>query len=217
MMIDSGDKEDVLVFGASGHAKVVIDCIEKQGVYKVAYLADDDLDLKGQVFFGYKIIGGRQELLSFATAPRFAIVAIGDNAIRNELSCWLVKNGFELVSAVHPMSSVARNVAVGAGTVVMAGAVINSDSQLGKNVIVNTCASVDHDCMIADGVHLAPGSTLCGAVVVGEESFVCAGATIGPNLHIGQRVVVGAGAAVIRDIQSDLTVVGVPAVRTDQC
>lgn len=210
-------KEKIFVFGASGHAKVVIDIIEKQGLYEITFLVDDDLSLKGTEFFDYPVVGGKNDLLSLAGAPRKAMVAIGSNKARCHVSAWLSERGFERVSAVHPSAELSRGVRVGAGSVVMAGVCINADTVIGEDVIVNTRASVDHDCAIGDGVHLAPGSTLCGTVSVGAGSFVCAGATVIPNLSVGKHVVVGAGATVIADVPDDVTVVGNPAKTLKKC
>jgi sugar O-acyltransferase (sialic acid O-acetyltransferase NeuD family) len=204
-------KEQIFVFGASGHAKVVIDVIERQSLYEVAFLVDDNLSLKGTDFFGYPVIGGKKELLAIDAAPQKTIVAIGSNTVRCKISAWLTENSFEKISAIHPSAQLSRGVYVGAGTVVMAGACINADTVVGDDVIINTCASVDHDCVIGDGVHLAPGSTICGTVNIGELTFVCSGATIIPNLNIGHNVVVGAGSTVISDVPNDKTVVGNPA------
>lgn len=205
------EKERIFIFGASGHAKVVIDIVERQGLYEIAFIVDDDLSLKGQVFFGYPVIGGRDELLMSANGPSKAIVAIGGNAARRKVSSWLAGKGIDKVAAVHPAAQVGRGVKIGRGTVVMAGACINPDTVVGEDVIVNTRASIDHDCLIGDGSHLAPGSTLCGAVVVGDGSFICAGATIIPNLNLGGNVLVGAGSTVIKDVPDNVTVVGIPA------
>ena len=203
------DKETIFVFGASGHAKVVIDIIERQGSYQIAFLADDDAALKGTQFFGYPVVGGKGELA--ASGVRRGIVAIGSNAARSAVAGWLVANGYQLVSVVHPSAQLARGVSLGEGTAVMAGAVINSDSKIGSNVIINTRASVDHDCTVADGVHLAPGVTLCGTVRVGTLSFVGAGATVIPNLSVGCGVMVGAGSTVVSEVPDAVTVVGCPA------
>lgn len=211
MVMVSGnmDREKIFVFGASGHAKVVMDVIEKQGRYDIAFLVDDDTSLKETDVYGYHVIGGKHELL--AESIRKGIVAIGSNKARHSVAAWLVDNGFELVCAVHPSVQLARGVTIGDGTVLMAGVVVNSDTVIGRNVIVNTSASIDHDCTIGDSVHIAPGSVLCGSVTVGEGSFVCAGSTVIPNLCIGRNVTVGAGSTVIRDVSDDLTVVGSPA------
>lgn len=203
------DKDRIFVFGASGHAKVVIDIIEKQGLYQVAYLADDDASLKGSEVYGCRVIGGKQELLSGDI--RKGIVAIGSNKARRSVAAWLIENGFELVSAIHPSAQIGRGVDIGSNSVVMAGAVINSDSSIGNDVIINTRASVDHDCRIGNCVHIAPGSILCGTVTVGAGSFICAGTTIIPNLTVGINVIAGAGSTIIRDIPDNVTVVGSPA------
>lgn len=204
------DKGKIFVFGASGHAKVVIDAIERQGVYQVEFLADDDPALKGTTFFGYPVIGGKKDLLVWP-GTRAGIVAIGSNRARRAVSAWLCENGFTRVSVVHPSAQLGRGVTVGPGTVVMAGAVINSDARIGADVIVNTRASIDHDCRVGDGVHIAPGCTLCGTVTVGDGSFVCAGSTVIPNLAIGCGVTVGAGSTVLRSVADGLTVAGTPA------
>lgn len=204
--------EEIFLYGASGHAKVVIDIIERQGSNTIAFLIDDNLALKGQDFFGYPVIGGKVDLLALPVRPSKCIVAIGSNYARVTVAEWLTSNGFELVAAIHPSAQLGRGVSVGEGAVVMAGAVINCDTRIGRNVIVNTRASIDHDCLVGDGAHLGPGSTLCGTVSVGKKTFVCSGATVIPNLTIGEYVTIGAGSTVIRDVQDGKTVAGVPAV-----
>ncbi|ORJ55875.1 acetyltransferase [Geothermobacter hydrogeniphilus] len=204
-------KEKILIFGASGHAKVVIDIVEKQGLYEIEFLVDDDLSLKGDTFFGYSVLGGKEDLLAKVDAPRKAIVAIGSNRARGTVAAWLEQHGFELVTAIHPSAQAGRDVSLGAGSVVMANAAINAAATIGRNAIVNTHASIDHDCVIGDNVHIAPGATLCGTVTVGDGSFVAAGATVIPNLTIGRNVIIGAGSVVIRDLPDEVTVVGNPA------
>lgn len=208
-------KEKVFVFGASGHAKVVIDIIEQQGKYDIAFLADDDSALKGGQVYGYTVIGGREELL--AADLRRGIVAIGSNRARRAVAEWLVANGCELITAIHPSAQLARGVTVGSGTVIMAGTVINADTAVGYDVIINSRVSIDHDCTIGDGAHIAPGSTLCGSVTVGAESFVCAGAVIIPNLTIGNHVTIGAGSTVIRSLPDSVLAVGSPAKVKKSC
>lgn len=207
----TGKREAIFVFGASGHAKVVLDVLEREGRYAVVFLVDDDPALKGQQFFGYPVIGGKDELLAQPAPPRRGIVAIGSNRARRAVADWLAEHDFGLVSTVHPSAQLGRETSIGAGTVIMAGAVVNSAAVIGRNVIVNTRASIDHDCRVGDHVHLAPGTTLCGTVTIGEGSFVCAGATVIPNLTVGNGVTIGAGAIVIRDVADDMTVAGVPA------
>jgi sugar O-acyltransferase (sialic acid O-acetyltransferase NeuD family) len=204
-------REKIFVFGASGHAKVVIDMIEHQGLYMITFLVDDDPDMKGVEVYGYSVIGGKEALLAWRGELSCGIVAIGSNSARMKVAKWLAEHGFGLVTVVHPSAQLARGVTVGLGSVIMAGAVINSDARIADNVIINTKASIDHDCHVKDGVHIAPGALLCGNVTVGEGSFVCAGATVTPNLKIGEHSVIGAGSTVIRDVPDGVTVVGSPA------
>jgi len=199
----------IFVFGASGHAKVVIDIIEKQGNFGIEFLVDDNQALHNMNFYGYQVLGGKQDLLD--SGLKYGVVAIGNNKIRCSIANWLTVNGFQLVSIVHPSAQLGRGVVLGNNCVVMAGAVINSDCIIGNSVIINTKASIDHDCQIGDGVHIAPGAILCGSVNIGVESFVCAGSTIVPNRSVGCNVIIGAGSVVLKDISDHETVVGCPA------
>jgi sugar O-acyltransferase (sialic acid O-acetyltransferase NeuD family) len=206
-------REKVFVVGASGHAKVIIDILERQGKHEIAFLIDDDPMLKGKDVYGYRVLGDRLELLSCHSAyPGIrGIVAIGSNRVRKTVACWLKEGGFELVSAIHPSAQLGRGVTIGDGSVVMACAVINSDTVIGTNVIINTGATVDHDCTIGNYAHIAPGVTLCGTVTIGDGSFIGAGATVIPNITIGRNVMVGGGATVVDRIPDGVTVVGTPA------
>jgi len=211
--VKNSGSERVFVFGASGHGKVVIDIIERQGRYDIACLLDDDAALKGKNIFGYDVAGGKDELLALCSdlAIEQGIVAIGSNLARLRVAGWLEANGFRLISAVHPLAQISRGVEIAGGTVIMAGAVVNADATIGENVIINTGATVDHDCFVGNGAHIAPGVTLCGTVRVGGGTFIGAGATIIPNITVGCNVVVGAGSTVVRDVPDGVQVIGTPA------
>lgn len=207
------ENKEVIVFGASGHAKVIIDIIEQTKDCAVRALFDDNVNLHGSIFYGYQVEGGQPLLQANAIwhSHRF-VVAIGNNAIRSKVAASIMANGGRLSAAlVHPYTQMARGVKVGSGSVVMAGVVINSDARIGNNVIVNTGATIDHDCVIGDAVHIAPGATLCGGIDVGNNSFIGAGAVLSPNLHIGKNVTIGAGATVLSNVEDGMTVVGTPA------
>jgi sugar O-acyltransferase (sialic acid O-acetyltransferase NeuD family) len=205
-------KEKLVVFGAGGHAKVVIDIVEQQGDYEIAGLLDDDASHRGKRFFGYPVLGTRAELPALRSPQlRHAIVTIGDNAIRAAVAAHLDALGWRFASAIHPRASIGRGVEIGPGSVVMAGCAINADAHLGAHVIVNTGATVDHDCRIEDAVHIAPGCHLCGGVSVGRGSLIGAGSTATPGVRIGRRVTVGAGSTVIRDVADETRVSGSPA------
>jgi len=191
---------------------VVISVVEEQGLYEVTGLVDDNPALRGSDVYGYRVTGDRDDSLGEIRAKgiRKALVAIGDNRGRLAAARWAEEKGFGLVTAVHPSARVARGVAIGGGTVLMAGTIVNPDAVIGKSVVLNTAATVDHDCVIGDGAHLAPGCRLCGNVRVGRASFLGVGTCVVPGITIGDDVVIGAGSVVIRDIPSGARVAGNP-------
>ena len=203
--------ERIFIFGASGHAKVVLDAARLQG-YEVCVLFDDNPVLAGGRFMDCAVVGGRDVLSSWCKEQGVSagIVAIGQNRPRVAVAESLRAAGLRLVSVVHPGAIVAAGVRIGAGSVLMAGAVVNSDAVLGNDCIVNTGACIDHDCELGDGVHVAPGCHLCGNVRVGTGSLIGAGSTVIPGIRIGARALVGAGSTVIRDVPDDARVAGSP-------
>ena len=204
--------ERIFVFGASGHAKVVIDAAHAQG-HEVAALFDDDPVLAGTKVLGCTVVGGRQILPAWCAehGVEAGIVGIGNNRIRAAIAHWLVAQGLRLVSVVHPRATVATGVEIGAGSVLMAGAVVNPDTVIGAHCIVNTGATVDHDCRLGEAVHLAPGCNLCGGVRVGAGSLLGVATVVIPNVTIGAGVLVGAGSTVLADLPDGARVAGTPA------
>lgn len=190
----------MILFGASGHGAVVLDALIESG--KVLDFFTDDRSIKE--FMGYDVLNPK-ELRSEVPL----CIAIGDNLNRKKIAERF--NGFNFQTIVHPKSTVSNTSKIGAGTVVMAGAIVNTRTLIGNHVILNTKSSVDHDCTIADYVHIAPGATICGGVKVGKGAFVGAGSTILPNLIIGENVIIGAGAVVTQNIASNTRVKGIPA------
>jgi len=191
----------MILIGASGHAKVILDILEQNGV-EIECLVDANPELK--VLCGYLV----HHDSGFDFEGKDAIVAIGSNAIRKELSERLTCS---FQSAIHPKAILDKTVKIGKGTTVMAGAVLNRDSVIGKHAIINTSSSIDHDCIISDFVHISPNATLCGNVLVGEGTQLGAGATVIPNISIGKWAVIGAGSVVINDVPDFAVVVGNPA------
>ncbi len=206
-------RQQILVYGASGHAKVVIDIVEHAGVDQIAFLIDDDPQIKGTRFFDYPVLGGMNDLDAWlAHNPSIgAIVAIGDNATRSRIAASLKQKGLTLASAVHPAACIGRDVAIGSGTVIMSGCAVNSDTIIGDDTIINTGSTVDHDCTVGDRVHIAPGCHLCGDVKIGAGSFLGAGSTVIPGVRIGANVFIGAGSTVLHDVADGARIAGSPA------
>lgn len=194
-MVGGMEHEGVYLYGASGHAKVVVDIVEAMGV-RVAGLIDDDERVR--------------ELLGIPVLHSYdggspLIVSIGSNPIRKQLA---ESVDARFATAVHPSAVVSPRASVGEGTVVMQGAVVQSDARIGRHCIVNTCASVDHECRIGDYVHISPHAALCGNVTVGEGTWVGAGATVIQGVRIGRWCMIGAGSVVTRDVPDGWLAVG---------
>lgn len=203
----------MLVWGASGHAKVIADIVRLAGALEiVGYLDDVNPHPPGAMFLGaplYTRVGDLAILRSRGVGC--LIVGFGDCAARLRLASVAREYGFSLATAVHPRAVVAEDVRIGAGTVVAGGAVVNPGTVLGENVIVNTGSVVDHDCIVEDGAHICPGTRLAGDVTVGRGAWVGIGATVIEKIRIGAGAFVGAGAVVVRDVPEKVVVAGVPA------
>lgn len=191
----------LVIIGASGHGKVVAD-IAALNAYTNIIFADDNKDIR--ICAGYTVVADSRH------APEGDLfVAIGNARFRKDLMR-LYRNR-ALPVLIHPTAVIARNVEIGEGSVVMAGAVINPGVRIGKGCIINTSSSIDHDCVIKDYVHISVGANLSGTVTVGEGAWIGAGATISNNVDICPNVTIGAGAVVIKDIGESGTYIGVPA------
>lgn len=201
-------KKRLIIIGASGHGKVIVDIAEKMNCYTEIFFVDDNITKK--CFMQYKCIGTR-EVLQNENRDTDVIVAIGNAKIRETIIEEVEKMGFNLPTLIHPNATIADNVTIQKGTVVMAGAVINSDSKVGKGVIINTASSVDHDCIIEDYVHISVGANIAGTVIIGKRSWIGVGATISNNLIVYENSIIGAGAVVINNIEPNITAVGCPA------
>lgn len=197
------------ILGASGHAKVVADVALCAGWQRVVFFDDawPGRDRNGE----WPIAGASSHLVEQLPAFDGVIVAIGHNPTRWDKHRWLRAAGARLVTLVHPAATVSRFARIGAGSVVMAGAVLNVDAELGEAGIANTGATIDHDNRLGDGVHISPGVHLAGGVSVGALSWLGIGAVVRQGVCIGQGVTVGAGAVVVHDVPDGLTVTGVPA------
>lgn len=200
----------LLLWGASGHAAVVADVVRCQGRFDIAGLIDDLKPQKRTTLAG-EVVGSSQVLPEFLRGGvQHILIAIGDNAVRSRLAARALALGFELATAIHPRATCAQGVVPGPGTVLMAGSVVNVGANLGSNVIINTCASVDHECQIGDGVHICPGTHLAGNVIVGDGTMIGIGSAVREGIRIGSHCIIGAGAAVVSDVPDHSLVVGVP-------
>ncbi|MCU0285063.1 MAG: acetyltransferase [Acidobacteria bacterium] len=209
--------KSIIIYGASGHGKVIADIIEKSGDQITGFL-DDDNNKWGKKYYGYNVLGGEEQFaeLCCSNSPEspFFIIGVGDNYTRQKITeklKTLTKEKITFGTAIHPSAQIAKDVTIGAGTVIMANCVVNTGSHIGGHCIVNTAATIDHDNIIGDFVHISPGAHLGGGVTVGNLSWIGLGASIINNIHIAENSIAGAGAVVIRNVEANTAVVGNPA------
>ena len=191
----------IILYGASGHAKVISSIIEAMDRF-VDIIFDDNE--KVTYLNQYRVLKGYDKNYN-PDIP--IIISIGDNKIRKKIS---EKISHPFTILIHPSSIIDKNAKIDNGSVVFHNAIVQRDSIVRKHCIINTNASIDHDCIINDFVHISPSATLCGNVSIGEGSHIGAGATIIPNIKIGKWCVIGAGAVITNDIPDYSLVVGVP-------
>jgi sugar O-acyltransferase (sialic acid O-acetyltransferase NeuD family) len=212
--------QNTVLFGARGHAGVIVDAMEAAGLRLPVAIIDNDPVLAGSDVFGIPVIGGDTQFAKAILDYRLAdfvmgIGSVGDSTIRQAVYRSAVARLRNAVTVIHPTAVVSRYATLLQGCQILPGAVVNRNAAIGENVIVNTGAIVEHDCRIASHVHIAPGAILVGNVEVGAGSHIGCGATVLQSVSIGCNSIVGAGAIVTADVADNTVVVGVPA-RTHQ-
>jgi UDP-N-acetylbacillosamine N-acetyltransferase len=203
----------IIVWGASGHALVVVDILRLRNEYDIIGFIDDlNSNRRGQQVIALPVLGGREQFLTLRSqGVTHLIFGFGDCAARFELASLVDRLGFESGTAIHPGAIVANSASIGAGSVIAAGAVVGAGAIIGRHCIINTCASVDHECIIGDAAHVGPGVRLGGRVRIESAAWVGIGATILDNIRVGAHSIVGAGAVVTKDVPTSVVVYGVPA------
>jgi sugar O-acyltransferase (sialic acid O-acetyltransferase NeuD family) len=201
-------KDNLLIIGASGHGKVIADiAIKMKKWHKISFL-DDNEKIKSSM--GIEVIGKISDSIKYLKDYDF-FVAIGNNTVREKIQDKLVAIGASIPVLIHPEAVIGEQVEFGAGTAIMARAVINCSTRIGKGVIVNTGATLDHDNLIEDYVHISPGVHTAGTVKVGKGSWLGIGSVVSNNLTITSGCNIGAGAVVVKNINDIGTYIGVPA------
>lgn len=188
------------IYGASGHGKVIYDCLKSRGKITEGFIDDDPTKTD---FLNFKI----KQTDGFDFTGQMVILGIGDNATRKSIA---EKLNVSFQTVIHDSAVVSTDTEIGDGSVITAQSVVNPGCRIGRHCIINTKASVDHDCIIGDYTHIAPGAVICGNVTIGSLTWVGAGAVIRENIIIGDNVMIGAGSVVVKDIPDNSLVLGIP-------
>jgi sugar O-acyltransferase (sialic acid O-acetyltransferase NeuD family) len=202
----------IFVYGAGGHGKVVADILLSKGEDEFAGFVDDREELWGTEVMGLPVLGGSEWLGRQCGNSRVAVaMGVGENRTRQALAEECVEREIEIVTLIHPAATTSRTAQLGAGAVVMAGAILNVGAKVGAGAIVNTAAVVEHDVEVGDYAHVAPNGTMAGASRLGAFSHLGAGAIVLQGVQVGCNTIVGAGAVVTKNLPDEVVAIGVPA------
>lgn len=203
----------VIILGAGGHAKVLIDLLQEISV-PVIGLTDPAAAAKPAGLLGLPVLGDDSVILEYSPDAVDLVNGLGTTGPatqRRDLYETFTRRGYAFRTLIHPAAVISRHAVIRPGTQVMAGAVIQAGCEIRENVIINTRASVDHDCLIGSHSHIAPGVTCSGGVRIGSGVHVGSGAVIIQGIAIGEGSIVGAGAVVAKTVESGVLVTGIPA------
>ncbi len=205
--------EPIVIWGASGHARVLAEIVGSSGAYElVGFVDDQNTQRVGQLIDGTKVLGGREAFEPLRErGVRHCAIGVGDCRTRRRLGLDALAMGFDLPPLVHASAHVAASAALGAGTIVAAQAVVGVGARVGRLTVVNTAASVDHDVQVGEACHICPGVHLAGNVVLGEECWIGIGSCVIQSVRIGARSYLGAGCVVVDDLPADHLCLGHPA------
>ena len=206
--------KQILIVGGGGHARVLIDLIRSTGEYEISGILEQQLE-EGTLVSDIPV-QGTDDLLPelYKNGVRNACIGIGstaDNSRRMKLYELVKHIGFSVPPLIHPRAIISKQVKVADGAQIMAGAIVQTDSLIDENTIINTGAIVEHDCRIGKHAHICPGVIVSGGATIEDNVFVGVGATIIQGIKIGSNAIVAAGAVVISDVPNNSKVMGVPA------
>lgn len=193
---------DVILLGAGGHAKVLLDVLASAGI-GVKGIVDPVLAGRNELWRSISVIGSDDDLLKLNPDQVILVNGMGSlpsSSLRHRLYSRFKEAGFQFMNVVHPSTMIGSGVKMGEGVQLMAGAIVQADTYIGNNSIINTGALLDHDCAIGSNVHIAPGAVVSGGVTIGEGAHIGTGSSIIQGISIGAGAVVGAGTVVVRDV-----------------
>lgn len=208
-------KSKTIIYGAGCQGRAILDILENDPEVELIGFIDDNKENRGQDFFGYKILGGREALESLIKENKVdaAIIGLGGfSRARKKIYDYLVLLGLKMINTIHPSAIISQNVkSMGQGNFIGAGAVIGPDVVIGNNTIINNCSCLSLDITIKDHVNVTPGVNFAAGIIVEEEAYLGIGSNIKQYVTIGKRAIIGGGAVVLQNVPENVVAVGVPA------
>lgn len=207
---------DLIIWGGTGNFKVLCELLKDR--FHITGYFDNNPHIARE-YAGIPCLGNRETFLAWirpfddgSEKPAFIVsIGPGHGQARLDIHAELETLGLQPITAVHRTAFVAENARLGHGTQVYANAAVCVDAEIGRACIINTAASVDHECVLEDGASVGPGARLAGLVHVGKNADIYTGAVILPRIRIGAGAIVGAGAVVLKDVPDYTVVAGNPA------
>ena len=202
-MAETTDKP-IVILGGGGHARVLVSCLQRLGLNILGLAVP--AESKVEDILGEKILGSDDDILKYA--PQEILLANGIGMIvgsdqRKKVARKFRKSGYKFVTVRDPTAVVLSEVELGEGVQILAGVVVQPGVKIGADTIINTRASVDHDCIIGNDCHVCPGVTIAGSVTVGSETMIGTGSTVVPGVSIGNSCLVAASSVVFEDLPDD--------------
>ena len=205
----------IVGLGAGGHGHVIADILSRSGDYTLSSWLDSNTSLHGTTICGVPVLGDDSmlpEIFSEQLCRAFiGLGSIGDSSIRRKLAANALEAGMELPVIIDQSALVSRTSHTSEGVCIFPHAIINTNNQIGQCAIINTRATLEHDCTVGEFSHLAPACVIGGCCTIGAGAHIGIGAVVKEGITIGKNAIVGAGAVVISDVAPGTTVVGVPA------
>ena len=199
----------ILVIGAGGHARVVVDVAKSAG-FEVCGIIDINFLSQKESIINTPVIGGMNTLKDYDPESIGVAIALGKSELRSEYFIKILNSKFKIISIISPTAIISKYVKMGKGVFVNAGAIISAEAIIGNNTIINSGAIVEHEVKIGKDSHVGPGVKIGGRTTIGDNTFIGLGATIIDNIKIGNCVTIGAGSVIINDIDPNTTIVGIP-------
>ncbi|HML88561.1 MAG TPA: acetyltransferase [Methylomusa anaerophila] len=203
----------IIIVGAGGHAKVLVDCLLHAGL-KIEGIVDRDSEKSRHDILGIPVIGDDSTVLSYSQNDILLVNGLGSvqsTIARKSIYLYFKEQGYSFAKVIHPTAIIGYEVAIGEGVQIMAGAIVQPGCTIHDNSILNTGAMVDHDCVVGKHVHIAPGVRCSGGITVGDCTHIGTGATVRQGINIGENCLIAAGSVVVSDVANDCCVMGIPA------
>lgn len=202
---------NIIIIGAGGHSKIIIDILEEYKDNRILGLLDDNRNIHGDIVLGKKILGEVESIKNYDPSNLKFVISIGNNQIRRRLFNQITGWGYMPTNAISRHAVISKYVELGKGLIINAGVKIHPDVRVEDNVIIGMNATISHDSVIERDVHISPGVHLTGSTYIERGVDVGTGAVVIPGIRIERNSIIGAGAVVTKNVEKNSVAVGIPA------